>query len=335
MLTEATKLVYYLLFCFSLFLLGGRRNRAPDGLLNVFTACYVVIVFVAVVQYLAIQPVNQIALSIWGDEKLRSFVSSPLNARVFSTFMNANWFGWAAGSFLIFYLQFWLLADVKERRWIAGLCLSAFFALVMSGSRSALLALIPAMGVSIFLHWRQFRARKLAVGLLMFLVAAYIAVDYIVADLLLSRFIDLFEAIASQSGGVTTASTRIELWQVGLAVVAENPLFGAGSEVGFLAHNSYITLALYFGIPGAALACLVLGAAMWLSILDAPQKRCAIPLIVLTLFMFMTGEFILSTQVMLTLFLMCWMVAHYAGRGPQPAIISPQAAVRHSMLPRH
>jgi O-antigen ligase len=297
--------------------------------MNLFTVCFVTIVFVAVVQYLAIPPIDQIALTTWGDDKLRSFVSSPLNARVFSTFMNANWFGWAAGAFLIFYFQFWLLADTRERKWIGGLCISAFIALVMSGSRSALLALIPAMGAAIILHWHQFRARKLTISLLLFVLTSFVVFYYAVADVLFSRYLELFEAVANQSGGVATASTRLELWQVGLSMIAADPVLGAGSSVGFLAHNSYITLAIYFGIPGAVLVCVVLGGAAWLSILHAPRKRCAVPLIVLTLVMFLTGEFLFSTQVMLTLFLMCWMVTHYAGNSrPETFFVSQPVGPR-------
>jgi O-antigen ligase len=135
---------------------------------------------------------------------------------------------------------------VGERRmslfrylWLAPLVLFAY-ALSLTQSRGGFLALIAA--VMTYLYIRYGRAKTLLFGAL-------------VCPLLLVMFAGRQTQVST---GEHTARARIDLWDSGLVLLRENPLFGVGHNqfveiVGMVAHNSFLHCYAELGLVGGTL----------------------------------------------------------------------------------
>jgi hypothetical protein len=300
---EAGKLFYYVFFCALLNRLTWIHDVSAEVVWRIFVVTFSVGAFVAVIQYFSVAYMYSVVTAIWGDDKLRSFV------RVYGTFYNPNWFGWFAGAAGLVWLQLVIAPGQKSVRGFWVLLLISLMLLVMSGSRSAVIAFVAGAAVAILMQgFARGVSSLLKIGLILgvaFMAAAY----WIDIESVFKRLTAIASLIEGNIGEVETASTRVETWFLSLDQIIAAPILGAGSQTGILAHNSYLTLAMYFGIPAATLALLVLACALYILVGSARYRTRVVPLVMQMAVMWMTGEFLLSTQVMLTFFLLCWLAA--------------------------
>lgn len=165
----------------------------------------------------------------------------------------------------------WYLAmterNTTKRRYltIANLAFvpAASVAIGLTGTRTALLALVPSL---FYVLWTFFRiGRGLRVGILVAVIAGVIAVQNVVPETSILR---LASTGAELTGG--DLNGRIEIWEDGLQTFAEYPLAGVGaaayreaSPTKSVAHNTYLSVATELGIIGFILFAATVAAAAW------------------------------------------------------------------------
>jgi O-antigen ligase len=160
-----------------------------------------------------------------------------------ATFINKNFAAEAVVAALPALLWCWRQAHTPGRRGFLaaamGLCL---FYLLLTTTRAAWLALALQAAALVMLRWRAWRAQPagglltdarrlwpaLAVPLLLALLPAHpeSATGGTVLDLTARRLVQTAQDAASGGGSL---ATRLELWGVGAALVAEHPLLGVGA----------------------------------------------------------------------------------------------------------
>lgn len=130
---------------------------------------------------------------------------------------------------------------------------AAMFAIALSGTRTALLAALPAV-VFMLLSSAQLRpSRRLALGAT--LVAALIALLPFIPEASLTRLASVGSELSEGS-----LNGRTRLWSEGLQVLLQQPLAGVGSNAyravistDNVAHNAFISVLVETGVIGFAL----------------------------------------------------------------------------------
>lgn len=234
-----------------------------------------------------------VALQFWLD--LRWFPQLPPPA---STFLNRNFYA----EYVLCTLPFSVLlaAQAQGRAQIALRVFSTTFnllALLMTGTRSALLALAVLLPVLVYLLWR-YRSqlewlrwpradRMLAVAIVLGTLLgmgsiptgnAYLAREGLGQTALERAFIRGQSLTMSSEYTVGSSSVRLKMWLATLRLIADRPLIGVGAgaweveipryqaavtelEEDYYAHNEYLQLWAEYGLAGWVFA---LGLAAWL-----------------------------------------------------------------------
>lgn len=234
-----------------------------------------------------------VALQFWLD--LRWFPQLPPPA---STFLNRNFYA----EYVLCTLPFSVLlaAQAQGRAQMALRVFSTAFnmlALLMTGTRSALLALAVLLPVLLYLLWRYRsrlawlcwpradRALALAIvlGTLIGLGSvptgnAYLAREGLGQTALERAFVRGQSLTVSTEYTVGSSSVRLQMWQATLRLITDRPLLGAGAgaweveipryqapgtqiETDYYVHNEYLQLLAEYGLTGWLFA---LGLAFWL-----------------------------------------------------------------------
>jgi O-antigen ligase len=126
----------------------------------------------------------------------------------------------------------------------------AVFAILLTGSRTSLFAIIPAL---IFILWPN----RLSISRYFF-IAIFLAVSLLVIRSLLPA--GTIERLASFSVSISSEDIggRFTLWEQALAVFQAHPLLGSGSGtlntlIGALAHQTYLSILAETGLIGASI----------------------------------------------------------------------------------
>jgi O-antigen ligase len=133
---------------------------------------------------------------------------------------------------------------------------SAIFAIILTGSRTSLIAVIP-FGIYLFLTQQiKFDRKILVFGALLVLLLALLP---LVPQTIITRLGTLGASIeAGDLGG------RVDLWRDGIGALAEHPILGVGGgainyEIGAAVHNTFISVATETGFIGFLLFLSILG----------------------------------------------------------------------------
>ncbi|MCZ8251253.1 MAG: O-antigen ligase family protein [Hylemonella sp.] len=253
-----------------------------------------------------------VALQFWLD--LRWFPQLPPPG---STFLNRNFYA----EYVLCTLPFSVLlaAQAQGRAQIALRVFSTAFnvlALLMTGTRSALLAMAVLLPVLVYLLWRyrsqlawphwlradRVLALSIVLGTLIGLGSvptgnAYLAREGLGQTALERAFVRGQSLTVRTEYTTGSSSTRLQMWQATLRLIADRPLVGAGAgaweveipryqamgtqiETDYYAHNEYLQLLAEYGLTGWLFA---LGLACWLlraaarTWREAPASRVADP----------------------------------------------------------
>jgi O-antigen ligase len=136
---------------------------------------------------------------------------------------------------------------------------AAFLGISLSGTRTALLASIPAMAFGIASLARLRLWARVAI-FLVFVAAIFISLPYLQTLTSFQRFSTIGAEL-----GEGDLNQRSGIWSDGLAAFAERPLVGVGrnmyrsvNSLGKLAHNSFISVLVEVGLIGFALFGIIL-----------------------------------------------------------------------------
>ncbi len=173
-----------------------------------------------------------------------------------------------------------LASDKKKSIWfwinLAYMPL-AVFAVILTGSRTALFAILPVI-VFILMSRRITFTKKFLI--FMVLAVSMIALYVYVPQAVLDRF-------ATTADSIRTAdlSRRVNLWRETIAVFDDHPFIGSGSGsltsiIGNAAHNTFLSVAAETGIIGLALLLFILAIVFWQAI-NLPKPYAAFWLTVL------------------------------------------------------
>lgn len=156
----------------------------------------------------------------------------------------------------------------------------ALFAIILTASRTALIAVIPAVVFIVFTNNRLKPTTRILAFIVLF--TAMFFLQPLVPQASLERLSTVSDSIAAGDLG-----GRVNLWKQALQTFQENPIMGIGAGVldtplflGAVAHNTYISILTELGILGFFLFLLIIGnsiykaaiqsnwyAQLWLSIL--------------------------------------------------------------------
>jgi len=135
---------------------------------------------------------------------------------------------------------------------------AAVFAILLTASRGALIATIPAF---LFVVWSLARLSFFQrVLVLAVLVSALLALQPLVPQASFQRL-----ATIRTSTGLASLGVRLDIWREGITVFSEHPLLGVGSgafrtaiELGSSPHNSFLSVLAELGIIGFGLFVIIL-----------------------------------------------------------------------------
>ncbi len=140
---------------------------------------------------------------------------------------------------------------------------AASVAIGLTGTRTALLALIPSL---LYVLWSFVRLRGgMRIAILLVVIAGVIAVQNVVPEASILR---LASTGAELTGG--DLAGRMKIWENGLQTLAEHPVVGVGSgafreasPTENVAHNTYLSVATELGMVGIILFAAMVAAAAW------------------------------------------------------------------------
>lgn len=228
------------------------------------------------------------ALQYWFDWKLFPQVAAPA-----STFVNRNFF--AEYTVSVLPLSVYLLLSQRYTRWLILFALSLalnFIAILMTGTRSALLALavivpficyIAARNHQALPCWRWAPSQRLRIAVIFLAACAVLgAIPSGNAEIGMGQNVLTRSSTRSASlavavqGKDNSFSTRVEMWKTTARMLTERPVSGVGAgaweaaaplfqpefsqlETDYYAHNDHLQLLSEYGYPvgGGMLAVLV------------------------------------------------------------------------------
>jgi O-antigen ligase len=136
---------------------------------------------------------------------------------------------------------------------------AALLGIALSGTRTSLIATIPAMAFGLASLTRLRLAARIVVFLLL-MSAVLILLPYV-------QTLESFQRLGTTGTELTEGdlNNRTNNWREGLASFAEHPLLGIGSNMyrsvnslGKVAHNSYLSVLVELGLIGFALFAMIL-----------------------------------------------------------------------------
>jgi len=174
----------------------------------------------------------------------------------------------------------WFLATATRRTWAASLYYvyigAVIFAILLTSSRGGAIAAAVSLLIVPLTWGRQKRSRKFIVAALVF-AAISVGLKYVPEESL--------ARISTTSGEFRqgTLDERTFIWGVGLAKFADHPLLGVGGSAfrtavsddipgGMVAHNTFLSVLVEYGVIGSVLFLLIL-IELFLLIWQMPANR--------------------------------------------------------------
>lgn len=157
----------------------------------------------------------------------------------------------------------------------------AIYSIILSGSRTSLIAIIP-FGLYLIGTQQIGFLRKAAISIL-FLVSMAVLIPY-VPQSVISRLGTIGSSIGEGDLG-----GRLNLWAEGIEVLAQHPVLGIGSggaisSIGSAVHNTFISIAIETGLIGLLFFCFVLGIVLY-QVRHLPHASSSLWLAILTIWL--------------------------------------------------
>jgi O-antigen ligase len=132
----------------------------------------------------------------------------------------------------------------------------AFFSIFLTGSRTSLFAIIPA--IIFILLPKGFKVGRYLL-ILMFLAVVLLVIYSLLPAAIINRLATVFSSIGSEDIG-----GRMNLWRGAILTFLEHPIIGSGagalkSLIGTLAHQTFLSILAETGLIGFLLFCSILG----------------------------------------------------------------------------
>jgi O-antigen ligase len=153
-----------------------------------------------------------------------------------------------------------LLIDAKKHLFLKIIDFTyiplAIFSIFLTGSRTSLFAIIPA--IIFILLPKGFKIGRYVL-ILVFLVASLLVIRYILPAAIIERLSTAFSSIGSADIG-----GRFNLWLGAVEIFLEHPLLGSGAgtlktAIGTLAHQTFLSILAETGLIGFSLFICILG----------------------------------------------------------------------------
>ncbi len=189
----------------------------------------------------------------------KSPVESALDDRYSGAFLDAN--NWAMILLLIAPLILAVYAEEKNRLWAIPMALFVVLLganILQSLSRSGLITSLLVLPVILTISWRRSWIFLVALGLLPFVIGAFVSMDA-----MYDRYITLVDQTYGEADG--SMLQRAELARTAWLLFRENMVFGVGQghfidsamartngNAHLIAHNTYLNIAAELGLVGLA-----------------------------------------------------------------------------------
>lgn len=210
---ELAKVVEYWLM-FRIAYIASPGAATGSAVRNVFLLAAIGLGLFAFVQYLDLGSFNEAVTDIWADAHNLEGVTT--RSRIVATAGNANYAGIIACWFLIFALSMVLLRQRMgpPLRWtvIAAACFAAL-AVVMSQSRTAVIALVGALVLGLIFVAVTWRGRANYLGAIaLFLAAATVSVTFV--EVVQPEFGTFHQRFSpNELGGGRSSTVRLQKWR--------------------------------------------------------------------------------------------------------------------------
>lgn len=249
-------------------------------LVRIIDLSFFVIICIAFIQYLKIPLLYSIVELLFSDDKLKTYYDG--NARIFSTYYNANWFGIYLSFMLCYYLSIFLNAKFSIILLVKITLL--FLLLLLTGSRTGL---ILSSFISLFILFYKMIIHNRSIIIFFYYIIFYI----ILISMIFIVFINYsnyfgvnqdrfnwipewlcrndYSLLDSDIIGITS---RYNQWMITSELIYNNPILGYGSfnlKEQIYPHNSYLMSLFSYGILGSTI-CVIL----FLVIVGFSLKRC-------------------------------------------------------------
>jgi O-antigen ligase len=194
----------------------------------------------------------------WIKEQIHGHEYSRMNmTRLNGNFGSPNYTGLLMAVLIVMCLSF-LRLRLPKARYVTVLKLAAapllglfFYVFLKANSRGASLGL----AASLFVYWLL--QKKKLVSFLMLAVALTVGLALAPQD-----YFDRLKTITAYQDDAS-ATSRLELWNIGLGLIHDHPMFGVGPD-NFInyafnsPHDAYIQAAAEYGMPAAILYCAII-----------------------------------------------------------------------------
>ncbi|MEK9722446.1 MAG: O-antigen ligase family protein [Rhodospirillaceae bacterium] len=218
-----------------------------------------VVLIIALIQLFRGSSLEPAVHALWGSNRLRGLgFTAP---RIYGTFYNANWFGVTMAIVIVHAV--WLTMARRSGFLNYITIAGATGALIASGSRSALMAGVFGVGSSLLALTGQLRFRTVArTGLVATVLVGSLVALFATTDTFAgsSRYTEVVGALYSGDlSAIGSAQERVEAWVLYASAVSRQPVIGPGEvSAQTTAHNSYLSAAALFGVPGGVAVILML-----------------------------------------------------------------------------
>lgn len=202
--------------------------------------------------------------------------------------LNANYVSYSIATGVA--VSFILLSLYKETKFklvINSIILLLIFAVLLSGTRGAVISVAASFFVYYFFNSRSNKLKTYFALCSILIVFVYLI--SLIPEETLNR-------ISSGSGGGDVSSGRFYLWSLGVSLFYESPLVGSGigffeanSLVGARVHNIFLSLAIEFGLLGIAIYSIVFFSNIFMRHDSTELKQVRILFIISWLPIAMTG----------------------------------------------
>lgn len=250
------KVLYYFTILWFFNIIMERLERPIQTVNKIINISFNIIVIVSIFQLLNPPIFGELVKVLYGSEKLRDIWSG--YPRIYSTFMNANWFGVAVIFFASYFISLHRLKIISTKRMIIKTLLIIFL-LIISASRTALIGFL-------ILILKQTIKRNTIKNILIYftgitlLISSYLFLPNKIPllDRALKRTTDIFKQLLSDNPNLESiVGERYEYWRLSFEMFLESPFIGYGG-VSHIPHNSYLLFLLDYGLIGAFICIIVI-----------------------------------------------------------------------------
>jgi hypothetical protein len=298
-------LIYYILFFWFLTIMASRLENPYEFYSKLINVSFIIIFFVALIQFLNPPILGDYIKAIYGSEKLRNIYSG--YPRVYSTFYNANWFG----VYLVFYLGWinsnFILKKISLKKYLKKMVLVSLL-MFSIGSRTAILG----GSIVMFVQWFDFRFFRRAIKFLPIIIILVPSIFWGLSNITflhktLNRFTSTWNQMLQVGFDMSVLDPgRWYTWSVFFERFKNNPLVGSGGSGELIPHNSYLYFLDTFGLMGVSITILCVVAYLFIrtkedcKLLETKISRKWLYSFILSFgVMSILADFIFTTQIML------------------------------------